>query len=494
MPLSSTAIGIDIGGTNLRAARISGAGEILDRLSEKSAPDPELVLARIAEMVRRLDSPEIASIGIGVPGRVDARRGAVLSGGYVNLASLSLVQRLESMAGKPVVIDNDCNMALVAEMTVGAARGHGNIVMFTIGTGIGGAVVQERRIVRGKGTAGQLGHIAVDMSGEACVCGRRGCVETTSSGTALGRLIARAGLGPDVSVDQLFARDAAGDALARDILEAWAKPLRAAIDTAVAMFDPDLVLLGGGLGLAAHRALARAPALAPWYQCPVEPAQLGDDAGVIGAGLQALAAQETVLQASPVPLPSAPLNPGRHAVPGRRAVLVNGIPASGKSTVSRGIAERMGWPLLALDTIKNPFLEVLGGGDREFNRTLGRASYQAIWSVVGEAPAGTVFVVDAWFGFQPRQVLEDHLQRAGVEQTAEIWCHAPGEVLAERYRARLDQRPAGHPGAAYLPELIELAKRAEPLRRGPLFDVDTTKPIAFDAITQWLLATIATDT
>ncbi|TPO01820.1 transcriptional regulator, partial [Mesorhizobium sp. CU2] len=76
--------------------------------------------------------------------------------------------------------------------------------------------------------------------------------------------------------------------------------------------------------------------------------------------------------------------------------------------------------------------------------------------------------------------------RAGVGQTAEIWCHAPGEVLAERYRARLDQRLPGHPGAAYIPELIELAKRAEPLRRGPLFDVDTTKPIDFDAISQWL--------
>ncbi|RUT95079.1 transcriptional regulator, partial [Mesorhizobium sp. USDA-HM6] len=85
--------------------------------------------------------------------------------------------------------------------------------------------------------------------------------------------------------------------------------------------------------------------------------------------------------------------------------------------------------------------------------------------------------------------LEDHLRKAGVERTAEIWCHAPGEVLAERYGARLDQRPAGHPGAAYIPELIELAKRAEPLRRGPLFDVDTTKPIDFDAITAWLRAT-----
>lgn len=478
MPLS---IGIDIGGTNLRAARVSGTGEILKRVSEKSAPDPELVLGRIADMVRLLDTPDVKAIGVGVPGRVDARRGAVLSGGYVNLASVALAQRLEDMTGKPVIIDNDCNMALAAEMALGAGRGHDNIVMFTIGTGIGGAIAQDRLITRGSATAGQLGHITVDVDGEVCACGRRGCVETTSSGTALGRHIARAGLGADISVDQLFARDAAGDIQARGILDAWARPLRAAIDTAVAVLDPDMVLLGGGLGRAAHTALGRAPALAPWYQCPVKPAQLGDDAGVIGAGLQALA-----MEPGTGPLPC--LARSSHA---RRAVLVNGIPASGKSTVSRGIADRMGWPLLALDTIKNPFLEVLGGGDREFNRTLGRASYQAIWSAVGEAPTGSTFVIDAWFGFQPREVLEDYLRKAGVEQTVEIWCHAPGEVLAERYGARLDQRPAGHPGAAYIPELIELAKRAEPLRRGPLFDVDTTKPIDFDAITAWLRAVMA---
>ena len=521
MPHRSLAIGIDIGGTNLRAALISSSGEILRRISEKSAPDPELVLGRIADMVHRLDGPEVAAIGVGVPGRVDAKRRAVLSGGYVDLASVALAQRLESMAGKPVTIDNDCNMALQAEMASGAATGHDNIVMFTIGTGIGGAVAEGGRIVRGRATAGQLGHIGVDLDGEPCKCGRRGCVETTSSGTALGRHIAGAGLGPDVSVDQLLASAAAGDATARAMLDAWAKPLRAAIDTAVAMLNPDLVLLGGGLGGAAHKALADVPALAPWYQAPVLPAALGDDAGVIGAGLQALAAQgvEARHAAAPsrhasaaaapaalAPVSSAPATsasslspqstqgaaapsapptvPGRHA--GRRAILVNGIPASGKSTVSRGIAERMGWPLLSLDTIKNPFLEVLDGVDREFNRTLGRASYAAIWSIVGEAPAGSIFVVDAWFGFQPRALLEQHLSRAGVEQTFEIWCHAPGEILADRYRARLAQRLPGHPGAAYIPELIDLAKRAEPLRRGPVFEVDTTRAIEFEAIMGWL--------
>lgn len=474
--MSSMAIGVDIGGTNLRAARISGDGEILDRITEKSSPDPEAVVARIVDLVGQMDLPQVRAIGIGVPGRVDARRRAVLSGGYVNLASVALAERLEKAAGKPVVIDNDCNMALAGEIALGAGKGRDNIVMFTIGTGIGGAVVQGGQIVRGRGTAGQLGHITVDMHGEICVCGRRGCVETTSSGTALGRHIARAALAPDTSIDTLFARRAGGDEIARGVLLAWAGPLRAAIDSAVAMFDPDLVLLGGGLGSAAYRALGDTPAPAPWYQCPVEPAQLGDDAGVIGAGLQALAETRSTA------------NPARSA---KRAVLVNGIPASGKSTVSRGIADRTGWPLLTLDTVKNPFLSHLGGADREFNRLLGKASYQAIWSLVRDAPAGTTVIVDAWFGFQPREVLEDYLREAGITQTVEVWCHAPGDVLAERYGARLDQRPAGHPGAAYIPELIELAKRAEPLRRGPLFDVDTTAPIPFDAIMNWLHATLA---
>ena len=96
-------------------------------------------------------------------------------------------------------------------------------------------------------------------------------------------------MSPDTSVDQLLSKSENGDALASKVLALWANPLRAAIDSAVAAFDPELVLLGGGLGIAAHRALARFPAVAAWYQCPVEPAALGDRAGVIGAGLTALA-------------------------------------------------------------------------------------------------------------------------------------------------------------------------------------------------------------
>jgi glucokinase len=284
-----TAIGVDVGGTNIRAARISEDGSVLEWKAHPTASQPQLVVAQIKELFQSLNDGSAGAIGIGVPGRVDAAEGHVLSGGYVDLTGAPLAIALrESFAG-PIIIDNDGNMALVAEQAVGRGRGIANIIMFTIGTGIGGAVFGNGRIFRGGATAGQLGHLTVDVNGEPCLCGRRGCVETTSSGTALGRHLTGAGLSPDTSVDELLAKSENGDTLASDVLTLWANPLRAAIDSAVAAFDPELVLLGGGLGIAAHRAIARFPAVAAWYQCPVEPAELGDRAGVIGAALSALA-------------------------------------------------------------------------------------------------------------------------------------------------------------------------------------------------------------
>ena len=172
----------------------------------------------------------------------------------------------------------------------------------------------------------------------------------------------------------------------------------------------------------------------------------------------------------------------------KRAVLVNGLPASGKSTVARAVSHTRGWPLLTLDTIKEAFFAHLGTGDREYNRTLGKASYQAIFALAADFPDGATVVVDAWFGFQPLDVLQDHLARAGITQAVEIWCHAPGDVLGERYRARIEQRHSGHLGVSYIPELVELAKRAQPLGRFPLFDVNTTRPLDMPAVAAWLNA------
>ena len=240
---------------------------------------------RSANSCRSLDEASVAAIGIGVPGRVDARRGRVLSGGYVDLTDQPLAEIIAGMTGRPVVLDNDGNIALFAEHALGAARSTGTVVMFTIGTGIGGAVIVDGRLLRGRASAGQLGHIAVDRGGKACLCGRHGCIETTSSGTALGRHIAEAGLAAGTPIETLLSRSSDGDTAATGVLAAWAAPMRIAIDTAVAIFDPDLVVLGGGLGAAMHQALGCFPAEAAWYQCQVVPASLGDRAGVIGAGL-----------------------------------------------------------------------------------------------------------------------------------------------------------------------------------------------------------------
>ena len=170
----------------------------------------------------------------------------------------------------------------------------------------------------------------------------------------------------------------------------------------------------------------------------------------------------------------------------KRAVLVNGIPASGKSTVAQTISSTKGWPLLTLDTIKEAFFAHLGIGDRDYNRLLGKASYQAIFALIKDFPNGWTVVIDAWFGFQPIEVLQGHIAYAGIRQLTEVWCHAPGEALGERYRARLGQRHSGHLGESYIPELIELASRAKPLGTCPLFDVDTTRPLDSAALMKWL--------
>jgi glucokinase len=461
------AIGVDIGGTNMRAARISASGEILEKKAISGSRDRETAMALIMSLIRDLDSPKVAAIGIGVPGRVDSITGEVLSGGFLDLSGSNIRQVIASEFGRPVAIANDCSMALIAENEIGAARGLASAVMLTIGTGIGGAAIENGKIVNGKQSAGQLGHLIVNCNGRTCVCGQRGCVETESSGTALRRHIAEAGYAPEIGIGDILDLARSGDRLAIGVIIAWASPLRAAIGTLSAAFDPGVVVLGGGLGLAAVEALGFVPEQRGWYKTDIRAAQLGDDAGVIGAGLAAL-----------MPLP-------QKSTRGKRVLMVNGVPASGKSSVSHAVSERTGWPVLALDTIKNPFLAHIEGVDRLFNRTLGKASYQAIFAIIRDAPQGSTFIVDAWFGFQPLDLLRDHIAVSGIEKTAEIWCHAPGETLAERYGGRLAERLPGHPGEAYISELIELAKRAEPTHVGAVLDVDTTQPPHYDDVAEW---------
>ncbi|MBO9100639.1 MULTISPECIES: ROK family protein [unclassified Rhizobium] len=473
MKTQQCAIGVDIGGTNIRAALISATGEILSKKVVPGSRDRETAIDIISGLIREIDGPQVVAIGIGVPGRVDAHAGAVLSGGYLDLSSCDFRTLIESAFGKPVAIANDCSMALLGETGVGASRGARSAVMLTIGTGIGGAAMENGRIVNGKQSAGQLGHIVVNHGGRQCICGQVGCVETESSGTALGRHLDEAGYPAGTRFEDILSQARDGDDRALGVIRNWAGPLRAALGTLSAAFDPAMLLLGGGMGQAAVEALAFLPAVSGWNCTPVRAAALGDDAGIVGAGL---AAHELARQRQGWP--------SRQAS-GKRVLMVNGIPASGKSRLSHAVSEATGWPILALDTVKNPFLEYIEDVDRLFNRTLGKASYKAIWSVIRDAPDGSTFIVDAWFGFQPLELLREHIEMSGATDIAEIWCHAPGEILAERYAARLEKRLPGHPGASYIPELIELAKRAGPSAVGPVYDVDTTQLPDDDAAVRW---------
>jgi glucokinase len=466
------AIGIDVGGTNMRAARISPSGEILKKRSIAGSRDPAVALGLIKDLVRDMDGDGARAIGIGIPGRVDGWTGEIISGGFLDLSGVDLKQELSNTFGHPTIVANDCSLALIGESRRGAAKGLRNAVMMTIGTGIGGAVMESGQIVNGKRCAGQLGHLVVNLGGQHCPCGQRGCIETESSGTSLRRHLNEAGYGREIRFEHVLQQAEAGDEPAIGVMRAWGGPLRAAINTLSATFDPDVVILGGGMGQAAIRSLDFLPELQTWYQVEVRLAELGDDAGVIGCGLAAL---DLVLHAP--------------RGPGKRLVMANGVPASGKSGLSRALSEKTGWPILALDTVKNPFLELIEGVDRPFNRILGRASYKSIFSIINESAPGSTFIVDAWFGFQPVDVLREHVAMAGITEVVELWCHAPPEVIGNRYKQRSDQRLPGHPGLAYVPELIELAKRAEPCRLGPVLDVDTTAQIEVDKVLIWVTDT-----
>ena len=280
------AIGIDIGGTKIRVASVAADGKIKSSMTSPTPANAGDIVAAIESMIPAMNGGgKAAAIGIGVPARVDVLRGEIYPGGFIDLSKSKLSNVIRQKTGLKVFIDNDASMALVGEARVGAAHGLANVILLTIGTGIGGAIMANGRILHGRATAGQLGHVTVDFDGAPCRCGRNGCVETTSSGTALRRLIVDGGLPEETLMADLLASE---ESSAKSILRAWALPLRSAIDSLVAAFDPNRVVLGGGLGIEAVQALSNFPARSNWFQCDIVAAKLGDNAGVIGAALASL--------------------------------------------------------------------------------------------------------------------------------------------------------------------------------------------------------------
>ncbi|WED25941.1 AAA family ATPase [Vibrio sp. DW001] len=167
-----------------------------------------------------------------------------------------------------------------------------------------------------------------------------------------------------------------------------------------------------------------------------------------------------------------------------KIILVNGVPASGKSTVAKLIASHIGAAYLSVDTFKEPFMNIYTALDRDFNRELGKAAYQALWNTVKDNSG--IFVIDAWFGFQPKEILEEYLSEVSPCTVLEIWNNIDSDNVVKRYKVRIPLRDHRHPKEEYLPQLRKLNDSAEPMGIGLTYIVDQNKPLDNNSITSWI--------
>ena len=287
------AIGIDIGGTKIAAGVVEPGGRIIAR---RVVPTPthstDALVDAVVAVARELAAEaQAASLGIGVAGLVDSTGAVVRSSSHLPLRDEPLRDRVAEAVGLPVALDNDANVGGLAELRLGAARGIEHALLVTVGTGIGGAVIVGGRVHRGwQGVAGEIGHMIVERDGRPCPCGRRGCWEQYASGRALMRAAAAAGLdvvhGSDVT-----AAASGGDVQARDVFSEIGGWLGLGVASLVAVLDPEVVVVGGGVSSAGDHLLKPAEAAFREYLTAAgkrpEPrivaASFGPDAGVIGA-------------------------------------------------------------------------------------------------------------------------------------------------------------------------------------------------------------------
>lgn len=305
-------LGIDVGGTKVAAARVEGdaALDAIERPTDlaSSAALLDGIEGAVAELVAVTGPP--AAIGIGLPSQVEFATGRVLASVNIPLEGVALREELGVRLGAPVFADNDANCAALAESRLGGPEPVANLVMLTLGTGVGGGVVIGGRTFRGaSGLGAELGHVVVDENGPPCPgrCPSRGCLESLCSGNALERDAAElGGARPDTllgrivadrgSVDGREVVDAArdGDAYAAELLERLGVHLGAGLAGLINAFEPERVAIGGGLSRAADLFLAAARREAGARALPVifervsiSVARAGSLAGVIGAGLLA---------------------------------------------------------------------------------------------------------------------------------------------------------------------------------------------------------------
>jgi glucokinase len=311
-PLKKFAIGVDLGGTNLRASAVSVDGEVLEdfQIPTESEGGPDHIVERIVEGVTEVNEghsgSELIGVGIGVPGLIRLETGVIAKApnlpGWENYP---LKQRLEQALSLPVLVENDANAAALGEVWLGAGHDVDDLVLLTLGTGIGGGIVSKGKILHGYlGMAGEIGHITVDPdSMHQCGCGNNGCMETESSGTAIAKMAmeaVQAGASPALAallenegqLTPLLCAQAAdqGDKAAREIFEHMGWGLGIGLAGLINTFNFPLYLLAGGVlaawDLFSPAMMAEVKRRSVTYrnsETRIEKAKLGNKAGIYGA-------------------------------------------------------------------------------------------------------------------------------------------------------------------------------------------------------------------
>ncbi|MBE5787124.1 MAG: ROK family protein [Clostridiales bacterium] len=308
-------IGVDLGGTNIAVGVVNEEGRILAEHSVKTLASrhwSEVIRDMGGCILKALEkgnfkAEDVLSIGIGIPGVADQETGNVIFCTNLGWTDVPLRSELQKYINKPVIIDNDANVAALAENYAGVSAGCKSSVFITLGTGVGGGIVIDGKPWGGShNRAGEIGHMTLIPDGVPCTCGNNGCVERYCSATALIRMGKQACMGyPDCQIMKLCGGDVdkisaktvidaakAGDPVAERIFADFTKYLTLLINNITAFFDPEMIVIGGGVSHAGEMLVQPIRDQLPRYimfkaiQAPkIELARLGNEAGIIGAAM-----------------------------------------------------------------------------------------------------------------------------------------------------------------------------------------------------------------
>jgi glucokinase len=303
------AIGIDIGGTKIAGALVDESGNILRELRVPTpAEDPKALTQAVADLINQLAAGEqVLGAGIAAAGFIDAEQANIVYAPNLSWRNEPFKANVEALVDIPVILENDANAAGWAEYRFGAGKGYKHMVMLTIGTGVGGAVITDSHMLRGGfGIAGELGHLRVVPNGRVCGCGQRGCLESYGSGSALLRSAKELAASGDplgqrlreleaergqLTGVEVYAAIVENDPGALQILRELGSWIGQAIASLVAVLDPEIVVIGGGVSAAGdllldpirEAFLSHLPARGFRPELKIAVAEFVNDAGVVGA-------------------------------------------------------------------------------------------------------------------------------------------------------------------------------------------------------------------